>query len=301
MVDDKPVDFKLYRYTPSLGAAIVFIICFTICVGFHAWKTFQRRIFYFIPILIGAICKLHPGSPPVPKTDQRSSVEVVGYIGRALGNSDPQALGPFIAQALTILLAPPLFAASIYMVLGRTIRLLRAEHHSIIPVKWLPKIFVGGDILSFLTQSTGGGIQTGNTLADYNLGETLIMAGLGIQLAFFGFFIIVAGIFHVRILREPTTIATSMGRRAGWKPSERSWSTVLWTLYCVSLLILIRSVFRLIEYAGGNDGYLISHEIFLYIFDALLMLGVLVVLIVFHPAEVVPGKKVDGEQRLELS
>jgi hypothetical protein len=52
-------------------------------------------------------------------------------------------------------------------------------------------------------------------------------------------------------------------------------------LYVVSLLILVRSVFGLIEYAGGSDGYLISHELFLYIFDALLVLGVLVVLISF--------------------
>lgn len=99
------------------------------------------------------------------------------------------------------------------------------------------------------------------------------MAGLGIQLAFFGFFIIVAGIFHFKITREPTPIATSMGNAAGSKPSERSWPAALWTLYVVSLLIFIRSIFRLIECARGNDGYLISHELFLYIFDALLMLG----------------------------
>jgi hypothetical protein len=155
------------------------------------------------------------------------TVEVVGYIGRAVSNSNPLALGPFITQALTILLAPPLFAASIYMVLGRTIVLLHAEHHSIISVKWLTKVFVGGDVLSFLTQSAGGGIQTGNTLADYNLGQNLIMAGLGIQLAFFGFFIIAAGIFHFKIIRDPTPIAASMGSSSGWRPSERSWSILL--------------------------------------------------------------------------
>jgi hypothetical protein len=178
------------------------------------------------------------------------TVEVVGYIGRAVSSSNPLALGPFIAQALTILLAPPLFAASIYVVLGRTIVLLHAEHLSLIPVKWLTKVFVGGDVLSFLTQSAGGGIQAGSTLADYNLGQNLIMAGLGIQLAFFGFFIIVAGIFHFRIVRDPTSIATSMGSSSTRRPSER----VLWTSYVVSLLILVRSVFRMTEYAGGNDG-----------------------------------------------
>lgn len=64
MVDSKVIDFKLYRYTPSLGAAIVFIICFGICASLHAWKIFQKRIFYFIPVLVGSLCKHGLELPP---------------------------------------------------------------------------------------------------------------------------------------------------------------------------------------------------------------------------------------------
>lgn len=63
---------------------------------------------------------------------------------------------PYIIQNLLILLGPAFFAASIYMVLGRLIRKLEAQHHSLVPVKWLTKIFLLGDILSILAQ--GGGI-----------------------------------------------------------------------------------------------------------------------------------------------
>ena len=45
-------------------------------------------------------------------------------------------------------------------------------------------------------------------------------------------------------------------------------------LYVASGLIFVRSLFRLIEYIEGNDGVLLSSEVYLYIFDALLMLGV---------------------------
>lgn len=55
----------------------------------------------------------------------------------------------------------------------------------------------------------------------------------------------------------------------------------------------------MMEYARENDGYLISHELFLYTFDSLLMLGMHVVLIL-HPARVGPGKYVGGEEYLEL-
>ena len=64
-------------------------------------------------------------------------------------------LSPYIMQSLLILLGPALYAASIYMVLGRLIRLLDAHHHSLVRTKWLTKLFVTGDVLSFLTQGAG--------------------------------------------------------------------------------------------------------------------------------------------------
>lgn len=58
-------------------------------------------------------------------------------------------------QAMALLIAPALFAASIYMSLGRIILLVDGEAHSIIKKKWLTKIFVTGDVLSFCMQSAG--------------------------------------------------------------------------------------------------------------------------------------------------
>lgn len=53
------------------------------------------------------------------------------------------------------LVAPALFAASIYMELGRLVVVLHAERYSLIRPKWMTKIFVLGDVLSFLLQSGG--------------------------------------------------------------------------------------------------------------------------------------------------
>ena len=50
---------------------------------------------------------------------------------------------------------------------------------------------------------------------------------------------------------------------------------------------MIRSVFRVVEYLQGFSGFLLSHEVYLYLFDALLMLCVMVLLSVVHPSEVV--------------
>lgn len=85
------------------------------------------------------------------------TVEFIGYIGRALSASQTPdwTLGPYIMQSVLLLVAPALFAASIYMYLGRLIVLVRGEKFSIIRVGWMTKIFVAGDVLSFLMQSSG--------------------------------------------------------------------------------------------------------------------------------------------------
>ena len=82
-------------------------------------------------------------------------VEVIGFIGRYLSHDDVWALGPFIMQSLLILLAPALFAASIYIILGRIILMTDGERYSLVRQKWLTKIFVAGDVLSFLMQGSG--------------------------------------------------------------------------------------------------------------------------------------------------
>lgn len=84
-------------------------------------------------------------------------VEVIGYAARAASckQTPNWTLVPYIINTLLVLVAPALFAATIYMELGRIIELLQGEKHSMIRLKWLTKIFVGGDVLSFLMQGSG--------------------------------------------------------------------------------------------------------------------------------------------------
>jgi hypothetical protein len=54
-----------------------------------------------------------------------------------------------------ILVAPALFAASIYITLSRVILLVDGERYSLIKQKCLTKTFVAGDVFSFLLQGSG--------------------------------------------------------------------------------------------------------------------------------------------------
>ena len=73
-------------------------------------------------------------------------------------------------------------------------------------------------------------------------GENVIIGGLVVQILFFSCFVVTAGIFHARLVRVPTNKSIQI---------HHLWRRSLYSLYAGSVLIWIRCVFRLIEYAQG--------------------------------------------------
>ncbi|CEL04069.1 hypothetical protein ASPCAL05201 [Aspergillus calidoustus] len=290
MAQDDLIDFELFRYTPSQAAAGLFAGLFFITTLFHLYQVYKSRAWYFIPFVVGGV------------------FQVVGYLVRIPAHSNPESVPVFALQALLILLAPPLYAASIYMVLGRLIQFLGAEHLSLIRVNWMTKIFVTGDVIAFLAQAAGGGLMASDNGNSFKTGERITIGGLAVQLVFFTVFMVSCGVFHFRIRKAPTPEVESL---AGGVVSPRekqqgtarrrlfgvSWESIIVGLYIASVLILIRSIFRLVEYVQGNDGYLISHEVFPYVFDGALMFFAMVVMNFCHPSRVLgaQGKGADVE------
>ncbi|KAH8654391.1 RTA1 like protein-domain-containing protein [Ilyonectria robusta] len=256
-----------YKYDPSLAAAVIFIVCFGLSGIYHVFQVVRLKSWYFIPFIIGCL------------------VEVIGYVGRALNASEKSGQwtqGPYIIQALLLLLGPPFYAASIYMVLGRLIRLLDAEKYSMVKLKWLTKFFLLGDIASILGQGAGGGmLASADSKKSRDLGQTIIIVGLAIQIIFFTFFVIIAITFDKRIRREPTKASLAI---------TSPWKKLLQVLYGSSALILVRSVFRVVEYVLGKDGELMAKEVYIYIFDATMMLLVAISFNIFHPSAIINKK-----------
>lgn len=127
--------------------------------------------------------------------------------------------------------------------------------------------------------------MTSGSSTTLEIGQWVIVAGLCIQLLFFGAFIISSIIFHLRIVRLPTAESEQTKKKARFI-LPRDWRGLLCACYAVSVLILIRSVYRLVEFIQGQQGYVISHEIFLYIFDAVMMFLVMVLMNLLHPSTV---------------
>ena len=52
--------FILYHYDPSFAAALAFVALFGIVTLGHVAQLVTFRTWYFIPLVIGGMCKLHP-------------------------------------------------------------------------------------------------------------------------------------------------------------------------------------------------------------------------------------------------
>jgi hypothetical protein len=211
------------------------------------------------------------------------SVETTGYICRFLAHSNTNNLTIFIVQTLTILVAPALFAASVYMVLGRLALRVKGESYLIIKPSRLTKIFVGGDILCFFVQIIGSGTLS----SKFNLGKAIILVGLVAQIVFFGLFVLVAAIFHRRLSRNPTPTA----QRLDEEHVRLRWKDITRVIFVVSAMIFIRSLFRLVEFTGDSNSPMMKTEAYLYVCDSTLMFIALAILIYWHPAEYVGNRK----------
>ncbi|KAJ5984460.1 hypothetical protein N7481_006559 [Penicillium waksmanii] len=244
----------MYDFVPSKAVAIVFAILFLITTLLHLFQLIHKRIWFYIPFFIGCLSQ----------TMQRakSATQYPDY-----------DLGPEVIQYILILVAPALLAASIYMEFGRLVIMTDGDRLCFIRRTWLTKIFVIGDIVSFLAQFSGGAMLANDATA--SKGQSIMKVGVVVQLLFFGVFIATIIVFNMRLSKQGSRTKHIV-----------PWKKHIVALYSTGLLILIRSIFRLIEFVESTDGPLSRHEWLLYVFDAVVILISCAILNYIHPGEI---------------
>lgn len=106
-------------------------------------------------------------------------------------------------------------------------------------------------------------------------GADIVLAGLWIQIVVFGFFVVVALIFDRRLRAIPTRQS---------KDDLLPWRKFMCILYITCAFILIRNILRVVEFIEGFRGYIILHEAFLYVVDAVPMVSVVVIFSIWYPS-----------------
>ncbi|KAF7858844.1 hypothetical protein EAF04_008886 [Stromatinia cepivora] len=242
------------------------------------------------------------------------SGETFGYYGRSKCHDNISDIGPWILQMIFILGAPTFLAATVYMILARLTVALGAEGYSMIRPRWLTKIYVLIDIICFISQFAGAGAQASGDAQVIFMGNKVILGGLIFQIIAFCFFLFMAWRIAVHFGQNQERYSSS-NRYAG-----SGWKKYFRALYAVSVLLIIRNLVCVIEYAqqvnsGGfayatrnDDGsltYIGKHtttigdkEVFLYLFDASLMFLVILIFLIIHPGEFTKDARAMNGKRL---
>ncbi|EYB32872.1 hypothetical protein FG05_03759 [Fusarium graminearum] len=262
-----------FEYLPNKPAAISFVALFGIVTLAHLIFIFIYRAWFFIPFILGGIC------------------EIFGYFGRAQAHDDPVEAGPFILQNVLLLAGTPFLAATIYMSLRRVAAALDSEHLSFLSLRWLTKLYVLIDIGCIASQFIGTIIPASGDADAIVKGRIILIAGLVVQLCALSVFIITSLYLYLRVRNEAGPFLDSSFVR---------WRRYFRTIEAVTVVMIIRSIVRAVEYLQGQGGFVISHEIFIYLFDALPMFLVMLFFLVVHPGRLVK-ERMDPKRRQRQS
>ncbi|KAJ7503434.1 RTA1 like protein-domain-containing protein [Mycena galericulata] len=244
-------------FVPGVTPAIVALVLYGLS-GFVHWIQFFRiGKRFMLPLPIGM------------------TAMAIGFVVRILVHHNPTSLGLNIGTTLLILLSPCLFLALDYVILGRLARLFGpevAKKCMLVAPTRVAAVFVTSDVTTFLIQGVGGSMLTSTKINTINLGNKIVLVGLGIQLASFALFTTLAVSFGFRVKKHFPHVWRATGNKDfalfGKGPSA-DWHILYYTLCFSCVGILIRSFFRLAEFIQGHKGFISTHEVFFYLFDSL--------------------------------
>lgn len=216
------------------------------------------------------------------------TAELIGWASRTYAANCPYNSDAFLAQEVTLIIAPVFFSAALYVQLGLLIIDLGRES-SILSAKWYTIVFCTCDVISLIVQAVGGAqASTADTDAEENTGTHIMVAGIAFQLFTMSLFGLLLGDFARRV----------SSRRRGLRGAlTRQMKLVLLAILVSFVMIYIRSVYRTIELAQGWHGFLITHQGYFIGLDAAIMVVAVAVFVPLDPAMLLRKKDYVGAKQ----
>lgn len=137
--------------------------------------------------------------------------------------------------------------------------------------------FVGIDVLIEVLAANGAALSSNmsNSESRIQMGVNMVKASLLLQLVLFAMLVSVIGIFQYRCAKAGIF--------------KRNVRTILITLYVSCVLILIRNIFRIVEFFQGWGNGVNKHEAYFWCFEVIPMFINTTLMNVFPPASNVPS------------
>ncbi|ABN66878.2 putative transporter or flippase transmembrane protein [Scheffersomyces stipitis CBS 6054] len=302
-------DNNLYALTLNRPANIIYLVVFAICFFYTIamlWKS--RYHWYNITFFAGL------------------GLEFAGFLGRVLSFSDDTNMNFYLLQYVSLTIAPAFLMGGIYFLFAQVV-VIHGREYSILKPMWYSYLFIACDVLSLLIQAGGGGSASiaSKNHQDTRPGTNTMIAGIAFQVVamsiFLGFwFEFLQRVYFKNAKLEPTEYP--LAKRSvknflkllfnvksvrqyrqehldpHYNPKYKSirekqffqFFPLAMTLAVVA--IYIRCVYRVVELAQGFRGYLILHEVYLMVLDALMIAITGIIFIPFHPVWAIGSKNV---------
>ncbi|KAL8955096.1 MAG: hypothetical protein Q9183_006794, partial [Haloplaca sp. 2 TL-2023] len=165
-------DFSLYDYAPSKVAPIIFLVVFLVSTIHHVY--------------LNAYYKSWKITATLP---WGGTLFVAGFIMREISAFKTHHLPIFIASTVLLLVAPPVYALTNYIILGRV--LYYVPYLSPINPGRVVSTFVAIDVVVGILSANGGAriIQT-NSTDSVEAGQSMLRASILLQVIAFFLFVL---------------------------------------------------------------------------------------------------------------
>jgi hypothetical protein len=277
---------SILNYVPNLAGNIVFGIIYTalaLVLFYHVFFTGPKHDKWALVLPIAA------------------SFEALGFWLRIPLRTYQSNQPIYIVMYLFVVLSPAGFLAFNYILFGRFAAALQGTKPSLVkkqqeektlqtrskitflPPRLIKIIFVTSDVVTFCIQAAGGGLQTSQMFETIKVGNHIFLAGTIIQTFSYIVFAALTIVAHARLYYSGNNNVSNKHQYSVFNIAGNPVVQLVDLLYLSSIGLLIRSCYRIAEFAQGYGGDLYSHEIYTFLLDGLPLVIAIGVWAIFWP------------------
>ncbi|KAF7345740.1 RTA1-like protein [Mycena venus] len=266
-----------YGYVPTFGVAVLFLVLFGISTLLHAAQAAYFGMWWLLP----TACLCGVG-------------ELVGWTGRLWSSFAPALSDPYMMQIATTIIAPTPLIAVNFILLGRIIARLGAIYSRLTP-KSYTVIFLTCDIIALVVQGLGGGIAASSqSLSAEKLGSNIMLGGIIFQ--FIALCVYTAcGVDFLRnyLASAPVRPMISSEERG---TLDTRLKIMIGAIGFSTLVLFIRSIYRIVELADGWNGKVITTEVYFNVLDGGMVTLAIFTMNIVHPGLFLGSGEDDGDR-----
>ncbi|KAJ6468920.1 RTA1-like protein [Mycena sanguinolenta] len=247
MTAPSPTVPSQYGYTPHEYVAIIFLVVFGMSTIVHIAQATHYRMWWLFPT--ACLCGIG---------------EVIGWTGRLWSSFSPTLHKPFMIQIVSLVVSPtPLIAVNFILLSWIVTKLGRC--YSLLSPQW----------------SAGGSIAASATTASKTqLGAHTMLGGILFQFVAMIIFCCLACDILVRYFYDrPVKLRTGANRAV----LQTGTSHMICTVAFSTLVLFIRSIYRIIELASGWHSSFMLNELYFNVLDGAMVALALLSLNFGHP------------------